>query len=142
MWANQMDLLPDRMIAPTLYTFGDSIEKWAAEALQLTTSDRLIIVGCSDGMKIAAMLGAQNGHGLAHAVRLSANAANLVAKISPGSSQIRRKAFKRARKHTEVLDLTFFDRLDISTLHTQISALSLKHDGYFIKLVVGHLGPI
>ncbi|MGI9451400.1 MAG: alpha/beta fold hydrolase [Geminicoccaceae bacterium] len=49
MWANQMDLLPNRMIAPTLYTFGDTIEKWAAEALRFTTSDRLIVVGCSVG---------------------------------------------------------------------------------------------
>ncbi len=49
MWADQMDLLPNSAIAPTLYTFGDSVEEWAARALQLTTSDRLIVVGCSVG---------------------------------------------------------------------------------------------
>lgn len=49
MWANQMGLLPNSTIAPTLYTLGDSVEEWAAEALQLSTSDRLIVVGCSVG---------------------------------------------------------------------------------------------
>lgn len=49
MWANQMDLVPDKTIAPTLYKFGDSIEEWAAKALQLAKSDRLIVVGCSVG---------------------------------------------------------------------------------------------
>lgn len=49
MWANQMGLLPNSTIAPTLYTLGDSVEEWAAEALQLSTSDRLIVIGCSVG---------------------------------------------------------------------------------------------
>lgn len=49
MWANQTGPIPNSTIAPTLYTLGGSIEEWAAGALQLTTSDRLIVVGCSVG---------------------------------------------------------------------------------------------
>jgi len=47
MWADQMGLIPNSTIAPTLYTLGDSVGEWAAGALQLTTSDQLIVVGCS-----------------------------------------------------------------------------------------------
>ena len=49
MWARQMDLLPGRVMAPTLYTFGCSIEAWASEALRLAKTDRLVVVGCSLG---------------------------------------------------------------------------------------------
>lgn len=49
MWAAQMDFLPGRNHAPTLYGFGNRIEEWAAAALQLTESNRLIVVGCSVG---------------------------------------------------------------------------------------------
>ena len=49
MWANHMDLLPGSTFAPTLYSLGDSAEEWATEALRLTRSDRLIVVGCSVG---------------------------------------------------------------------------------------------
>lgn len=49
MWARQMDLAPGSAIAPELYTLGNSIEEWAAGALQLTTSDQLIVIGCSVG---------------------------------------------------------------------------------------------
>ena len=44
-----MDLVPGSTIAPTLYRLGKSVEEWAAEALQLTTSNRLVVVGCSVG---------------------------------------------------------------------------------------------
>lgn len=49
MWVDQMELVPGFTIAPKLYTLGDSVEEWAAEALKLTTSNRLIVVGCSVG---------------------------------------------------------------------------------------------
>ena len=49
MWVEQMKLVPGFTIAPKLYTLGDSVEEWAAEALKLTTSNRLIVVGCSVG---------------------------------------------------------------------------------------------
>jgi pimeloyl-ACP methyl ester carboxylesterase len=49
MWARQMDLLPGATHAPTLYPFGDNIESWAVEALELAHGDCLIVVGCSAG---------------------------------------------------------------------------------------------
>ena len=49
MWIDQMELVPGFTIAPKLYSLGDSVEEWAAEALKLTTSNRLIVVGCSVG---------------------------------------------------------------------------------------------
>lgn len=49
MWAKQMRLLPDATYAPTLYSFGDRIEAWAAGALALAKGNRLIVVGCSVG---------------------------------------------------------------------------------------------
>ena len=49
MWAGQMDLLPESTYAPTLYGFGNTVEAWANEVLQLATNDRLIVVGCSVG---------------------------------------------------------------------------------------------
>jgi pimeloyl-[acyl-carrier protein] methyl ester esterase len=49
MWVGQMELLPGSTCAPTLYSFGDSVEAWAAGALKIARSDRLIVVGCSVG---------------------------------------------------------------------------------------------
>ena len=49
MWATQKQLLPSSTYAPTLYPFGDSIEAWAATALNMAKSDRLVVVGCSVG---------------------------------------------------------------------------------------------
>ena len=49
MWANQTSLVQGPMIAPKLYALGNSLEEWAARVLQVTTSDRLIVVGCSVG---------------------------------------------------------------------------------------------
>ncbi len=49
MWAGQAELLPGATYAPTLYSLGDRIETWAAEALKLTKGNRLIVVGCSVG---------------------------------------------------------------------------------------------
>jgi pimeloyl-ACP methyl ester carboxylesterase len=49
MWDGQRALLPGATYAPTLYAWGDSVEVWAAEALKLVKSDRLIVVGCSVG---------------------------------------------------------------------------------------------
>ena len=42
MWSAQMELLPGRTYAPTLYPLGDRIETWAAEVLRLVKGDRLI----------------------------------------------------------------------------------------------------
>jgi len=49
MWAGQMDLLPGSSYAPTLYGLGETVEEWAAAALDLLKGDRLIVVGCSVG---------------------------------------------------------------------------------------------
>jgi pimeloyl-ACP methyl ester carboxylesterase len=49
MWARQLDLLPGATLTPDLYSFGDSIEAWAARCLQLAKGTRLIVVGCSVG---------------------------------------------------------------------------------------------
>lgn len=49
MWAAQKQLLPGSTYTPTLYPFGDSIEAWAAAALNIAKGDRLVVVGCSVG---------------------------------------------------------------------------------------------
>ena len=49
MWAGHMDLLPGSTYAPTLYGFGNTIEEWAAGALDVANNDQLIVVGCSVG---------------------------------------------------------------------------------------------
>lgn len=49
MWTDQVDFFPGPTFAPTLYGLGDTVEEWANEALQVATSDRLIVVGCSVG---------------------------------------------------------------------------------------------
>ena len=49
MWKNQMHLFPDATYAPNLYDFGDRLEDWAGEVLQLATERQLIVVGCSVG---------------------------------------------------------------------------------------------
>lgn len=49
MWANQVDILPGRSYAPTLYPFGTTLTDWAAKALAPVKEERLIIVGCSVG---------------------------------------------------------------------------------------------
>lgn len=49
MWESQMHLLPGLTYAPTLYSLGESIEEWAAHALELVQGNRLIVVGCSVG---------------------------------------------------------------------------------------------
>ncbi len=49
MWASQMDILPGRTHAPTLYSFGTTLKEWATKALAETRHDRLIVVGCSVG---------------------------------------------------------------------------------------------
>lgn len=49
MWANEMQLLPERTIAPTLYEFGESIEDWARAVLDLASEGPLVVVGNSVG---------------------------------------------------------------------------------------------
>ena len=49
MWTAQKQLLPGSSYTPTLYPFGDSIEAWAAAALNMAKGDRLVVVGCSVG---------------------------------------------------------------------------------------------
>ena len=49
MWVAQKQLLPNSTYTPTLYPFGDSIEAWAAAALNIAKSNRLVVVGCSVG---------------------------------------------------------------------------------------------
>jgi pimeloyl-ACP methyl ester carboxylesterase len=49
MWANEMHLLPGKTIAPTLYSYGESIEDWARAVLELTTEETFVVVGNSVG---------------------------------------------------------------------------------------------
>ena len=49
MWANEMSLLPNATIAPTLYSFGESIEEWARAVLDLATEKALVVIGNSVG---------------------------------------------------------------------------------------------
>ncbi len=49
MWAAHADMLPGSSYAPTLYGFGNTVERWATEVLKRATSKRLIVVGCSVG---------------------------------------------------------------------------------------------
>src|ERR1700733_2868413 len=49
MWANCMQLLPGKTIAPTLYVYGESIEDWAEAVLELTSDGALVVVGNSVG---------------------------------------------------------------------------------------------
>ena len=49
MWASEMQLLPKATIAPTLYSFGESIEDWAKAVLNLATDEALVVVGNSVG---------------------------------------------------------------------------------------------
>jgi pimeloyl-ACP methyl ester carboxylesterase len=58
MWAAQSRLLPGATSTPTLYPFGDSIEAWAAAALNIAKGDRLVVVGCSVGGSCALELAA------------------------------------------------------------------------------------
>jgi pimeloyl-ACP methyl ester carboxylesterase len=58
MWAAQRHLLPDSTYTLTLYSFGDSVEAWAAGALSLVQGDRLVVVGCSIGGSCALELAA------------------------------------------------------------------------------------
>lgn len=56
MWAGQMKLLPGSAYAPTLYALGDSVEQWAAEALQLVRGDWLIGTKNAVGRTLRCML--------------------------------------------------------------------------------------
>jgi pimeloyl-[acyl-carrier protein] methyl ester esterase len=49
MWAGQMELVPGSTYAPSLYSFGESIEEWAVEALKAVKGNRVVVVGCSVG---------------------------------------------------------------------------------------------
>jgi pimeloyl-ACP methyl ester carboxylesterase len=48
-WSGQMGILPGRTIAPTLYSFGNSLADWAAGALDAAGDGPLIVVGNSVG---------------------------------------------------------------------------------------------
>jgi len=49
MWHQQLNLLPGRTHAPTLYEFGDTITEWASAVLDRIQGERLIVVGNSVG---------------------------------------------------------------------------------------------
>jgi pimeloyl-[acyl-carrier protein] methyl ester esterase len=49
MWSNEMNLLPNATIAPTLYSLGESIEDWARAVLDLAIERELVLVGNSVG---------------------------------------------------------------------------------------------
>ncbi len=50
MWANEIQLLPAATMAPTLYSFGESIGDWAEAVLDLACDeDGLVVVGSSVG---------------------------------------------------------------------------------------------
>jgi pimeloyl-ACP methyl ester carboxylesterase len=58
MWAARRQFTPGPRYTPTLYPFGDSIEAWAATALNTARGDRLVVVGCSVGGSCALELAA------------------------------------------------------------------------------------
>ena len=49
MWQNQLQIMPERTVAPNLYDFGSDIQHWAAKSLSLVPQNRFVVVGCSVG---------------------------------------------------------------------------------------------
>ncbi len=49
MWSAETDLLNGRVLAPSLYALGDSVEAWAAAVLQLAGPEPCVVVGSSVG---------------------------------------------------------------------------------------------
>jgi len=76
MWTAQKQLLPGSTYAPTLYPFGDTVEAWAAAALNLTKGDRLIVVGCSVGGSCALELAVMSPDRVAALVLIGTKAAH------------------------------------------------------------------
>jgi pimeloyl-ACP methyl ester carboxylesterase len=76
MWNGQKELLPGSTYAPTLYSFGDSIEAWAAAALKLVKGERLIVVGCSVGGSCALELAASAPNRVAALILIGTKAAH------------------------------------------------------------------
>jgi len=69
MWADEMQLLPDATIAPTLYSFGESIVDWARAVLNLVTEDAFVVVGNSVGGSCSLEIARQDpGRGPSHRV--------------------------------------------------------------------------
>jgi pimeloyl-ACP methyl ester carboxylesterase len=76
MWTEEVCTLGDRVVAPTLYRFGDSIGAWAASALVAAGTDPLIVIGNSvggscaievaclapDQVRLLVLIGAKAGH--------------------------------------------------------------------------------
>jgi pimeloyl-ACP methyl ester carboxylesterase len=60
MWAREMNLLPERTIAPTLYGFGESIQEWASTVLELASDGPLVVVGNSVGGSCALEMARQD----------------------------------------------------------------------------------
>lgn len=75
MWSSQLDLLPGATYAPTLYSFGDRVEDWAAEALKLPRGNQVIVVGCSVGGSCALEVAALAPERVAGLVLIGAKAA-------------------------------------------------------------------
>lgn len=74
MWAHQTSLAQGSTVAPKLYTLGNSLEEWAAGALRLSTSDRLIVVGCSVGGSCAIEVAAASSERVAALVLIGTKA--------------------------------------------------------------------
>jgi pimeloyl-ACP methyl ester carboxylesterase len=74
MWAGQSNLLPNSTYMPTLYSFGNSIEAWAAAALKQAKEKRLIVVGCSVGGSCALEIAAANPERVAALVLIGTKA--------------------------------------------------------------------
>lgn len=74
MWAQQMQLLPGATQAPTLYSFGETIEAWAGRSLEHTRSNRLVLVGCSIGGSCALEIAALVPHRIAALVLIGTKA--------------------------------------------------------------------
>lgn len=61
MWDAQLDLIPGRTIAPTLYGFGSTLEDWAHGVLDIVGDEPFVVVGCSVGgscaLEVASLAG-------------------------------------------------------------------------------------
>ena len=48
-WQAERDLAQGRVVAPSLYRLGETLEDWAQGVLALVGDDPFVVVGCSAG---------------------------------------------------------------------------------------------
>ncbi len=76
MWTAQTRLMPGSTYTPTLYSFGRSIEAWAAAALKLAKGNRIVVVGCSVGGSCALEIAAAAPSRIAALILIGTKAAH------------------------------------------------------------------